>query len=127
MWGSRVRPDKPQWQCRGQAILEYALVIGTATAVLVTMSNYMKRSIQASIKMAADDVGDQGEGLRHETADKNNGASVVVGEVLERTSTNLTDTDSQIRKVTSRGGAVQTVFVKDQTETTGRTRIRVKQ
>ena len=47
----------------GQAIVEYAVLIGIVAAALVTMQTYIKRGIQAGIKVAADQIGDQSQGL----------------------------------------------------------------
>jgi Flp pilus assembly pilin Flp len=46
----------------GQAILEYGILIGIVTAALVTMQTYIKRGVQAGIKVAADQLGDQRKG-----------------------------------------------------------------
>ena len=40
----------------GQAIVEYAVLIGIVTAALVTMQTYIKRGVQAGIKAAADQI-----------------------------------------------------------------------
>lgn len=43
-------------------MLEYALVIGIIAAALAAMQLYFKRTIQATVKVAADEIGDQKEG-----------------------------------------------------------------
>lgn len=44
---------------KGQSILEYAIIIGLVVAGLTTMQLYIKRGIQAGIKVAADELGRQ--------------------------------------------------------------------
>lgn len=48
---------------RGQAIVEYAVLIGIAATALVVMQTYIKRGVQAGIKVAADQIGDQRRGI----------------------------------------------------------------
>lgn len=47
---------------RGQSITEYILLIGIVTAALLGMQVYMKRGIQAVIKSASDEMGEQKKG-----------------------------------------------------------------
>ena len=54
-----------------QSISEYILVIGIVTAAFVAMQAYVKRGIQAVIKVGADQVGDQ---QRAEETDPQKGA-----------------------------------------------------
>lgn len=44
---------------KGQSILEYAIILGLVAAALTTMQVYLKRGIQAGIKVAADELGRQ--------------------------------------------------------------------
>lgn len=48
---------------RAQSILEYAVIIGIAGAALFAMQLYFRRSVQAVVKLAADEVGCQSEGM----------------------------------------------------------------
>ena len=63
----RVNP-KPETRnskrrCGGQAIIEYAVLFGLVTAVLMGMQGYLKRGVQAGVKVAADQIGRQSKGL----------------------------------------------------------------
>lgn len=44
---------------KGQALLEYGLIISLILAVIVTMQTYIKRGIQAQIKISTDGLGRQ--------------------------------------------------------------------
>ena len=48
---------------RAQAIIEYAVLFGLVTAVLMGMQGYLKRGVQAGVKVAADQIGNQSNGL----------------------------------------------------------------
>ena len=60
---------------RGQTMSEQALIIGTVVAAIIGMSSYIKRGIQAGVKVAADQMSDgidptmsgQERGLRYES------------------------------------------------------------
>jgi Flp pilus assembly pilin Flp len=52
---------------RGQSVAEYGVLLAIVTAAVAGMTLYAKRSIQAAIKVAADQVGDQWEGVRAES------------------------------------------------------------
>ena len=43
--------------------MEYAVLVGIVAAALVTMQTYITRGVQAGIKVAADQLGDQRRGL----------------------------------------------------------------
>ena len=47
---------------KAQSMLEYALVIGIIAAALAAMQLYFKRTIQATVKVAADEIGGQKQG-----------------------------------------------------------------
>lgn len=47
----------------GQSILEYAIVLAVVITVLGVMQIYFKRGIQSVVRAAADEVGDQKQGL----------------------------------------------------------------
>jgi len=44
---------------RGQSILEYTIIVGIITLVLVYMGTFIKRGVQSFIKVTADQVGNQ--------------------------------------------------------------------
>ena len=44
---------------KAQSILEYTLILGVVALALTTMQLFFKRGIQASIKLAADEIGRQ--------------------------------------------------------------------
>lgn len=44
---------------KGQSIIEYTVILGLVVAGLMTMQAYIKRGIQATIKVAADELGRQ--------------------------------------------------------------------
>lgn len=44
---------------KAQSIMEYAIIMGLVVAALTTMQVYIKRGIQAGIKVAADEIGRQ--------------------------------------------------------------------
>jgi hypothetical protein len=48
---------------RAQNIIEYSAVLGLISVIFITMQFYVKRSIQAGIKVSADQLGVQEEGL----------------------------------------------------------------
>lgn len=48
---------------RAQSVLEYVVILGVIGAALVAMQVYFKRSIQAVVKTAADQMGEQKKGL----------------------------------------------------------------
>ena len=57
-------------KCRkAQSTLEYALLVGVVVGVLLTMQNYLKRSMQGKLQSTADEMGEQyspGDTKRHE-------------------------------------------------------------
>ncbi len=44
---------------KGQSTIEYAIIIGLVVAGLTAMQVYIKRGIQATIRVAADELGNQ--------------------------------------------------------------------
>ncbi len=60
------------WRPRrtGQTLTEYALIIGVVLAAVTGMQTYIKRGIQSSLKVAADQIGDQQRGLQYEAGDR---------------------------------------------------------
>lgn len=86
----------------GQAITEYAILIGVVVAALLGMQVYAKRGLQAGIKATADHLspfgpgGDPGgrraqrEGMRYEAGERQNRAIAAPGDVLVRESETTT-------------------------------------
>lgn len=79
---------------KGQSTIEYAIIIGLVVAGLTTMQVYIKRGIQAGIRVAADELGSQEDAeidpqegtkefldsiIRLETGGKPEGATEVPG------------------------------------------------
>lgn len=54
---------KIKFRIKAQSILEYVVLLGIVGMALGMMQLYFKRSIQAAVKVAADQIGDQREGL----------------------------------------------------------------
>jgi len=54
---------------RGQNIIEYTLILGIVVLALSAMQTYVRRGIQAGIKIAADELGPQ-EGVEETDPDK---------------------------------------------------------
>lgn len=46
---------------RGQSALEYALIIAVVVAALIAMSVYVRRSVQANLKMIEDQINAEAE------------------------------------------------------------------
>ncbi len=44
---------------KGQSLVEYALLLGTITLILMTMNPFVKRTLQSMIKLTADQIGVQ--------------------------------------------------------------------
>ena len=62
--GNRLQPRPSTLEPRrGQSIIEYVILIGVVAAAVLGMQAYAKRGIQAGIKVAADRIGSQQEGL----------------------------------------------------------------
>ena len=57
-------------RARGQSLAEYAILLGIVAAAAVTMQVYARRGLQAGLKAAADQLGDQAVGLQQETGKK---------------------------------------------------------
>lgn len=51
---------------KGQNLMEYAIIIGIVLIALSTMQTYIRRGIQAMIKVAADEMGTQEGGVDDE-------------------------------------------------------------
>jgi hypothetical protein len=67
---------------KAQSTLEYALLIGVVVGVLLTMQNYLKRSMQGRLQTTADEIGEHyapGDTKREEHMTSN------IGQVVEIT------------------------------------------
>ena len=53
------RVDQRPSAFKGQATLEYAVVLGVVAAALIAMQFYMKRGVQGKLRDATDQVGEQ--------------------------------------------------------------------
>ncbi|MDP3723318.1 MAG: hypothetical protein Q8R91_07470 [Candidatus Omnitrophota bacterium] len=98
--------------------MEYAILIGIVTAAIVGMQTYAKRGIQAGIKLAADQLGDQLQGVRYESGDRQDKV-VREGTLLERESAVATVVDHQVNTRTDVGGSRTATTLRDTTETRG--------
>lgn len=65
---------------KAQALIEYAMVIGVVSAAFVAINVYMKRGIQAQIRISADELGRQ---ERSEEFDIIKGLSLVSGQRMK--------------------------------------------
>ena len=126
----------------GQAILEYVLVFAVVAAAILGIQVLAKRGIQATLKVAADDLSsalppsedpeEQGlppeelaqlNGIRYEagtdTRDRRGELRAVPGAVIARESTFTTTDDSTIRVGPTGGGGFLTDNVAVSTVATG--------
>ncbi len=103
----------------GQSIAEYAIVIAVALSALFSMQMYLQRSIQAGVKHAADQIGDQTNGIVYETGDYHL-HPFAPGTVLGRESMTADDRSANVNSSASTTAAwsVQHNGV-DRTDTTG--------
>lgn len=65
---------------KAQALIEYAMVIGVVSAAFIAINVYMKRGIQAQIRISADELGKQEES---EEFDLIKGLSLVSGQRMK--------------------------------------------
>lgn len=59
MVGEKFYPWSNKMRNKGQSIMEYAIIIGIVVIALSAMQVYVRRGIQATIKVAADQLGPQ--------------------------------------------------------------------
>ncbi len=113
---------------RGQAIAEYAIVFSLILGALLAMQTYAKRGIQGVIKNAADQVGDQLNGIRFDSGDRPSPSaleeagvdpSTLDGQTLIRESAGSTVADKDVHLETQLGGTRITNTLQDTTTTTG--------
>lgn len=116
-------------QPAGQAIVEYAIVVGLIVAAILGMQVYAKRGIQAGIKGAADQLSPfaddptgeqaQAEGMRYESGERRNRAVDAPGGTEEKYSTVTTRVDRTITEQDAVGGSRSRQIVTDSTSTSG--------
>jgi Flp pilus assembly pilin Flp len=112
----------------GQAIVEYAILIGIVTAAILGMQIYAKRGVQAGVKMMADRMSPavndpqgeraQLEGMRYESGDRRTSV-VSEGAVLIREAQTRTRVRQDTQVATTAGGGVTRTIRADETTTTG--------
>jgi Flp pilus assembly pilin Flp len=94
---------------RGQALVEYALIIGVVAAAVAAMATYMKRGVQSNVKVAADAMsplralnskadptGEETQlmGIRYESGDRRpTNTTSLIGYVAQRESAVTTQTN----------------------------------
>ena len=111
-----------------QTAVEYAILIGLVTAVVLGMQRYAKRGIQAGIKMAADQMSPhqsdpkgekaQLDGSRFETGERTT-AVVAAGTVLDRRAAVRVVRDQTVNTTTSTGGDVARTIAPEKATTSG--------
>ena len=99
----------------GQAIMEYAILIGVVTAAMLGMQLYAKRSLQAGIKTAADQLSPypddphgeraQLDGMRYESGDRKTRV-FAVGDAMVNESAARTVVHQVATTSTTTGGGV---------------------
>ena len=95
---SKLRPEN-----KAQTILEYVTLIGIITVVMVTITPYLKRSVQSVVKVTADQMGVQN--AADQTDPKVDQKSSYIVEAF--TSTKVSN-DKQLREIP--GGKTQYIY-----------------
>ena len=112
----------PTWvasgRTAGQAMTEFAILAGLIIAALVGMQLYTKRSIQAVVKKASDEIGDQADGMRYESGDRQRGP-FSEGATLARESAASTVVDQTITSGARPGGGYVRTAAPERSVTTG--------
>lgn len=105
----------------GQAIGEYAVMVGLAVAAVTGMQLYVRRGLQANIKLTADTLGDQQTGLQYEIGDTDNQRRMVLSGKANAQSRSSSRTISRSRteEQVTPGGGVTRLVIEDRTETRG--------
>lgn len=103
---------------RGQAMAEYAILMGVAVAAIVGMQLYAKRGIQAGLQMAADQIGDQLNGMRYESGDRSNQV-VAAGATLTKQAGTTSNVDRSLTAGTTLSGGRESAVARDTVTTTG--------
>ena len=105
-------------RARGQALAEYAFLIAIVSAAVLTMRVYLTRGIQAGVKVAADQIGDQVNGIRYESGDRQNKA-FASGLVLRRDSGVTTGSNRHVRTEITPEGSFTNRVIEDRATSTG--------
>ena len=103
---------------KSQTIAEYAILFGVIAAAVLIMQTYARRGIQAGIKVASDQVGEQLNGIRQESGDQPVRSSLE-GKTLVMESSVTTDLHKNISGQTLLGGNRETTIQQDQTLVSG--------
>jgi hypothetical protein len=94
---------------KAQSIIEYSIVLGLVAGLFIVMQFYLKRGIQAGIKITADQLGTQDDG--YSFSDPKEG-SVDTGTTETRTP------QPSLKKKTVSAGGEQVVYTQQATEST---------
>lgn len=89
---------------KGQSLVEYALILGAIIVGILFMQLYVRRGVEGMLKSRADSIGEQYS------------SSAMMNITINR--------DSNITETRSAGGAVTTVFHKDDMTRTGNETLR---
>jgi len=112
-------------------VVEYAVLLGVAAAVIFGMQVYAKRSLQAGLKTAADGLsplGAEGDpdgkkaqrlGAWYESGERRNRSVAAAGMVLDRASAGETQATKTIVETQNADGGRTRQVTQDQTITTG--------
>lgn len=104
----------------GQLIGEYVLILGVFAAAVLGIQLYVKRGLQAAVKTASDQLGDQLTGIRYESGDPRlNRQLAVEGRTIRRNSAVTTTAETETELRTTTGGGRTTTVLKDETTTEG--------
>ena len=95
----------------GQTILEYAIMLGVVTSAILAMQIYAKRGIQSVVKLNADQLGDQADGIRYESGERQNRV-IPEGRTLARKSQAAIDINSNGHTIEEESGR-QTRIIDD--------------
>ena len=94
------------------------MLVAAVVAAISAMQIYAKRGIQAGIKMSADGIGTQGDGIRYESGDRS-GRVLSTGAVLTRESASTTRSNKTMRDIQTANGGRQRIIDRDETHSSG--------
>lgn len=83
---------------KAQNIAEYAVIIGVVASAMIGMQTYLQRSIQGIIKLSADELGVQYEGLERDLKKKEYTVRTI--DATEETMNKRVDLDADDRTMT---------------------------
>ena len=130
----RRAPRTPNSECgirKGQAVIEYALLIGVLIGAILGMQVFAKRSVQAMVKMSADTISPytkngrpdgaraQMAGMRFEIGESRSKGPTEQGRVLVRASATRTRADQQLVYNETTDGGRRKDILQDLTRNTG--------